>query len=103
PDRRAFTSIVPDLPFLPVMVCILAKGSGDCDITRIPWPSASAAFAELPGHYLIKRLPAPIDINSPLPGLPPSPLAAASLNPPSFGLSANKLSSLLANTQLVSH
>src|SRR5262249_2508553 len=29
----------------------LAKGSGDCDITRIPWPSASAAFAELPGHY----------------------------------------------------
>jgi len=33
------------------MVCILAKGSGDCDITRIPWPSASAAFAELPAHY----------------------------------------------------
>jgi hypothetical protein len=30
------TSIVPDLPCLLVMVCILAKGSGDCDITRIP-------------------------------------------------------------------
>ena len=36
PPRRAFTSIVPDLTFLPVMVCILAKGSGDCAITRIP-------------------------------------------------------------------
>ena len=34
--RRALTSIVPDLPCLLVMVCILAKGSGDCDITRIP-------------------------------------------------------------------
>jgi len=33
------------------MVCILAKGSGDCPITRIPWPFASAAFAELLGHY----------------------------------------------------
>jgi hypothetical protein len=36
PATRAFTSIVPDLTFLPVMVCILAKGSGDCDVTRIP-------------------------------------------------------------------
>ena len=34
--RRALTSIVPDLPCLLVMVYILAKGSGDCDITRIP-------------------------------------------------------------------
>src|SRR6185437_5075414 len=34
--RRALTSIVPDLPCRLVMVCILAKGSGDCDITRIP-------------------------------------------------------------------
>ena len=30
PARRALTSIVPDLTFLSVMVCILAKGSGDC-------------------------------------------------------------------------
>jgi hypothetical protein len=34
--RSALASIVPDLPCLLVMVCILAKGSGDGDITRIP-------------------------------------------------------------------
>ena len=34
--NRALTSIVPDSTFLLVMVCILAKGAGDCDITRIP-------------------------------------------------------------------
>jgi len=33
------------------MVCVLAKGSGDCDITRIPWPSGSAVFAEPLRHY----------------------------------------------------
>src|ERR1700759_689956 len=33
---RAFTSIVPDLTCRLVMVCILAKGSSDCVITRIP-------------------------------------------------------------------
>jgi hypothetical protein len=35
PNRRLalheLTSIVSDLPCLLVMVCILAKGSGDCD------------------------------------------------------------------------
>src|SRR5438552_1413204 len=44
-------SIAADLACLLVMVCILAKGSGDCPITRIPRPSAPAAFAELGGHY----------------------------------------------------
>jgi hypothetical protein len=34
-DRKGL-SLRPDLPCLLVMVCILAKGSGDCDITRIP-------------------------------------------------------------------
>jgi len=32
-------------------VCILAKGSGDCEITRIPWPSASSHFAEPSVRY----------------------------------------------------
>src|SRR5438105_10313463 len=36
---------------LSVMVCILAKGSGDCEITRIPWPSPSSHFAEPSEHY----------------------------------------------------
>jgi hypothetical protein len=31
--RRA---LVPELTFLPVMVCILSKGSGDCAITGMP-------------------------------------------------------------------
>ena len=29
-------TIVPDLPFLSVLVCTLAKASDDCEITRIP-------------------------------------------------------------------
>ena len=33
---HADSQIVPDLTFLSVLVCTLAKGSGDCEITRIP-------------------------------------------------------------------
>jgi hypothetical protein len=41
------------------MVCILAKGSGDCQITRIPWPSPSSHFAEPSEHYRIRIAVAP--------------------------------------------
>jgi hypothetical protein len=60
-------------------------------------------LARLINSGSLNVLPAPIDITSPAPGAPPSPLAAASLNTPSFRLSPNKLSSLFANNQLVSH
>jgi hypothetical protein len=49
--QKGFRSIVPDLPFLSVLVCILAKGSDDCEITRIPRPSARTAFTERLRHY----------------------------------------------------
>src|SRR4029077_8121752 len=46
--RRALTSIVPDLPCLLVMVCILAKGSGDC---------ASPAYHDHPPQRLLQNFP----------------------------------------------
>src|SRR3954465_6627570 len=46
--RRALTSIVPDLPCLLVMVCILAKGSGDY---------ASPAYHDHPPQQLLQNFP----------------------------------------------
>src|SRR5712671_2387435 len=46
--RRALTSIVPDLPCFLVMVCILAKGSGDC---------ASPAYHGHPPQRLLQNFP----------------------------------------------
>src|SRR5271169_899232 len=46
--KRALTSIVPDLPCLLVMVCILAKGSGDC---------ASPAYHDHPPQRLLQNFP----------------------------------------------
>src|SRR5712671_5311318 len=46
--RRALTSIVPDLPCLLVMVCILAKGSGDCP---------SPAYHDHPRQRLLQNFP----------------------------------------------
>src|ERR1700722_11850566 len=46
--RRALTSIVPDLPCLLVMVCILAKGSDDC---------ASPAYHDHPPQRLLQNFP----------------------------------------------
>jgi hypothetical protein len=34
--QKGFDLDLPDLACLLAMVCILAQGSGDCDITRIP-------------------------------------------------------------------
>src|SRR3954465_7147446 len=46
--RRALTSIVPDFPCLLVMVCILAKGSGDY---------ASPAYHDHPPQQLLQNFP----------------------------------------------
>src|SRR5712671_6717341 len=53
--RRALTSIVPDLPCLLVMVCILAKGSGDCDITRIHDHPPQRLLQNFPDTTLFRR------------------------------------------------